>query len=189
MTTAMPVLETERLRIRPLDMADLRPVHEMMCAGFGDSPLEERREWLEWSVRNYAALGRLFQPPYGERGAELKATGELVGLVGLVPSFGPFGVLEAFQRDGTADRLMQPEFGLFWCVAPAHQRRGYAFEAARSVLDYVFTEMRVRRVVATTEYDNHASIAVMKKLGMEMGTNPTPGEPPWFQAVGTLYRS
>jgi RimJ/RimL family protein N-acetyltransferase len=39
--------------------------------------------------------------------------------------------------------------------------------------------------VATTEHDNLGSIAVMRKLGMRIETNPE-GEPEWFQTVGIL---
>ena len=187
--TAMPILESERLLIRPLVMDDLETIHAIMNAGFGESPLEERREWLEWSVRNYVALGRLFQPPYGERGAVLKETGELVGAVGLVPSIGPYARLASYRGGEDAAEHFQPEFGLFWAIAPAHQRRGYAAEAAQRLIDYVFAEWHVRRIVATTEFENVASIAVMRRLGMVIGENRTPGDPPWFQVVGTLHRS
>ena len=187
--TAMPVLESDRLLIRPLVMDDLETIHAVMNAGFGESPLEERREWLEWAVRNYVALARLFQPPYGERGIALKSTGELVGAVGLVPSIGPYGRLPAYRGpDEPESEHFQPEFGLFWAIAPEHQRRGYAVEAAQRLVDYVFAEWHVRRIVATTEFENAASTAVMRKLGMAIGENPTPGHPPWFEVVGTLHR-
>jgi RimJ/RimL family protein N-acetyltransferase len=45
--------------------------------------------------------------------------------------------------------------------------------------------MQLRRLIATTEYDNAASQAVMRKLGMRLVHNPNP-EPAWFQVVGCL---
>jgi ribosomal-protein-alanine N-acetyltransferase len=43
----------------------------------------------------------------------------------------------------------------------------------------------LQRVVATTTYNNAASIRVMQKLGMTIERNPLP-DPPWFQVVGVL---
>jgi hypothetical protein len=46
-------------------------------------------------------------------------------------------------------------------------------------------ELRLRRIVATTEYDNAASIAVMRKLGFRIERNP--GRAPFFlQVVGIV---
>ena len=184
----MEILNTPRLHIRPLTMDDLDCVHTILNACFGESPLEERRDWLEWTVRNTAALANLHQPPYGERGITLKATGELIGAVGLVPAFGPFQCLPSFRKNGEPeDRFNQPEFGLFWAVAPTHQCNGYATEAAQAMIDITFKDMGIRRIIATTEYENEGSQAVMRKLGMTLEQNPTQGEPFWFQVVGVLY--
>lgn len=181
-------LDTPRLSIRPLVMSDIDAIHTVLNACFGESSLEERREWLEWTVRNYVALARLYQSPYGERGITLKESGELIGAIGLVPAFGPFQRLAAFRKKGEAkDSFNQPEFGLFWAIAPEHQRKGYAVEAAQAMINFMFNEMGIRRVVATTEYENEGSQAVMRKLGMVVEQNPTPGEPFWFQVVGVLY--
>lgn len=183
-------LQTSRLNIRPLTMDDLDNIHTILNACFGESSLEERREWLEWTVRNYKALANLHQPPYGERAVTLKDMGELIGAVGLVPAFGPFQRLPSFRKNGEPEDIFnQPEFGLFWAIAPAHQRKGYAVEAAQALIDFMFKEMGIRRIVATTEFENESSQAVMRKLGMTVEQNPTPGEPFWFQVVGTLYNS
>jgi RimJ/RimL family protein N-acetyltransferase len=40
-------------------------------------------------------------------------------------------------------------------------------------------------MVATTTYDNAASMGVMRKLGMRIEKNPYE-EPQWFQLVGIL---
>jgi ribosomal-protein-alanine N-acetyltransferase len=45
--------------------------------------------------------------------------------------------------------------------------------------------MGVKRVVATTTYENAASVRVMRKLGMRVERNPFP-DPPWLQVVGLL---
>ena len=81
--------------------------------------------------------------------------------------------------------LYSTEFGLFYAISPAYQRNGYAAEAAQALVDYAFQHLRLKRIVATTEYDNTASMGIMRKLGMRVEKNPRP-EPPWLQAVGVL---
>ena len=46
-----------------------------------------------------------------------------------------------------------------------------------------FSILHLGRIVATTRYNNTASIRVMGKLGMRIERNPSP-DPPWFQVVG-----
>lgn len=186
----MPLLETNRLRVRPLQAADLQDAHQIVVdAGWSEddaAALEKRREWLDWSVRNEPTLAQLAQPPYGDRAIILKASGECIGLVGLVPAFGPFGQLTYYRQRGIADhRYHLPEFGLFWALKRPHRGQGYATEAARAMIDFAFGTLHLRRIVATTEHDNTASMAVMRRLGMTIDHNPD-STPPWFQVVGIL---
>ena len=189
MSTAMPPLETERLIVRPLVMDDLSAVHQLLDheAWQTGKSLAEREHWLRWTVMNYIELANLYQPPYGERAVVLKSTGELVGSVGVVQSFGPFGVLPSFGGKTTDSQAHkhEPAMGLFWAARSAHRQKGYTTEAARAVIDFLFSYFNLRRVVATTEYDNLASQAVMRKLGMSLERNPFL-EPVWFQVVGVL---
>ena len=55
----------------------------------------------------------------------------------------------------------------------------------KRLIDFAFQQLRVKRLIATTEYDNLASIGVMRKLGMTLAKNPLP-DPPWLQVVGIL---
>jgi [ribosomal protein S5]-alanine N-acetyltransferase len=180
-------LETERLFVRLFVMADLDTVHAIMNAGFGEEPLAERREWLEWSILNYTALARLYQPPYGDRAVVLKSTQQVVGIAGLVPVNGPFDTLPYFRARSAvpASGLNNPEVGLFWALDPAHRGQGYATEAARALADYAFASLGLKHVVALTASDNTSSIAVMRRLGMVVERNPEP-VPEWFQAIGIL---
>ncbi len=186
----IPNLETQRLLIRPFEMDDLHAIHAVLDRSFGDGShandpiaIEQRRAWLQWAAINPHELANLSQPPYGDRAIVLKATGELIGGVGLVPCLDSFEQLPSFGGRPNAPRTA--EIGLFWAVDPAHQGKGYATEAARALIDFVFREEKLKRIVATTEYNNFASQAVMTKLGMRLERNPYP-EPPWLQVVGIL---
>jgi RimJ/RimL family protein N-acetyltransferase len=185
----MRSLDTARLTIRRFVDADLEDVVRLLDACFGDAARVERVAWLNWTLRNYDALAALHQPPYGDYAVTLRASGELVGSIGFVPSFGPFDRLPTFRTRPTTSgpvALFRPELGLFWAITPDHRKRGYAAEAAGAVARFAFDELHAERLVATTEHANAASIAVMRRIGMTVERNPDP-EPAWFQTVGILF--
>jgi len=187
----MPPLETERLIIRPFVMDDLDGIFaildvELAEADFGSAHAatrEQRAQWLRWSTMNYEQLARLYQPPYGDRAITLRS-GELIGACGYVQCLGPFErVLSPDPASRNQDCRFTTELGLFYALSPRHQRHGYATEAARAMMDYARRGLGLERIVATTTYDNAASIRVMQKLGMRVEKNPQ-ADPPWFQVVG-----
>lgn len=193
MTSAMPVLTTNRLLIRPFVMGDLDSVHgildlDFQSVGSADKPLsrEERRAWLEWSIGNHEQLGKLYQPPYGDKAIALRDADEVIGVCGFVPCLGPFSQLPSL-RDGESARARYstPEVGLFYAISRHHRGRGYASEAARALVDYAFRELKIPRIIAPTTYDNAASVSVMHSLGMIVDHNPY-SDPPWLQVVGVL---
>lgn len=170
-TIHIPTLETNRLTIRPFEMRDLDDAQRV---------LDVDAQWLEWTVRNHIELGRLYQPPYGDRAIILKENGQLVGAVGLVPCFAPFGLL-----NGDDSMFNTPEMGLFWSLDTAQRGKGYATEAAQAIIDFAFHKMNLKRIVAMTEYENVPSRKVMERLGMKIERNPQ-SDPFWFQVVGIL---
>lgn len=186
----IPVLETERLRIRRFVMTDAEAYLAIQTAvGWVDpnrsyaENLARCRKWLEWVVRNYDGLANLMQPPYGDRAIEEKATGKLIGGVGLVPCFHPFEQLPYFG--GQENAKFSTEMGMFWMLSPDYQKQGLTTEAAQAMINYMFDMLHINRLVATTEHDNLASQGVMRKLGMRLERNPFP-QPEWFQVVGIL---
>ena len=179
----LPALTTQRLVIRPLVMEDLDAVEKIQ--GEPEATRSERQRWLQWTTLSYGELARLHQPPYGDRGIALRTTGVLVGLCGFVPLLDVYGQLPAL-RSTSSMGLASTEFGLYWAVASAHRRHGYASEGARALIDYAFGRLRLERIIATTDHENVASIGVMQKLGMRIERNPFP-EPPWLQVVGLLW--
>jgi len=80
---------------------------------------------------------------------ELKATGALIGDCALHVK---------------ADDARQGEIG--FTLAREYQGRGYAAEAVARLLDYVFAELQLHRVVAITDCENSASVALLKRLGL-----------------------
>ena len=188
-------LETERLIVQPFAMDDLQDIHRILDVELAEvnwghdetKAIDERRQWLQWTVMNYDQLTKLYQPPYGERAIVLKQTGQLIGAIGFVPCLAPFGQLPSL-RSAEGLSLYTTELGLYYALSPAYHRQGYATEAARAMTDYAFDILKLKRIVATTTYDNAASMGVMRKLGMRIERNPL-SAPPWFQVVGILENS
>jgi RimJ/RimL family protein N-acetyltransferase len=176
-------------------MEDLQPVYrlfdvelrEVDLGTVGAQTLHERAEWLQWTVLSYTQLAKLYQPPYGERAVVHKHAQQLIGACGFVPCLDAF---EQFSGLSPAPRpsqpwLTTPEFGLFYAITPTWQGQGYATEAARALVAYAFQHLRLKRIIATTTYENAASMGVMRKLGMRLERNPYP-QPSWLQVVGVL---
>ena len=63
-----------------------------------------------------------------------------------------------------ADDPRQCEIG--FTLAPEHQGRGYATEAARLLIGYLFTTRGKHRITAYCDARNTASAAVLERLGM-----------------------
>jgi [ribosomal protein S5]-alanine N-acetyltransferase len=191
----MPDLETVRLLIRPFVLEDLAAAHRLFDVELRDAELgsdkmdtlAERLEWLQWAMRNDIQLAKLNQPPYGDRAIFLKSSRQLIGSCGFVPCLNAFEQLPYFASENVAGSSgrYSTEFGLFYAISPSHQRQGYASEAALALVDYAFQQLHLKRVIAETDYDNVASMSVMRKLGMRIETNPIP-EPPWLQVVGVI---
>src|SRR5262250_120313 len=100
----------------------------------------------------------------------LKAIRRLIGSVGFVPCLAPFGQLPFLVR--VEDARFFPEVGLFYSVLPEHRGLGFASEAATAMAQFAFEHLNLARIVATTEYDNAASAAVMSRIGMIVQHNP-----------------
>jgi RimJ/RimL family protein N-acetyltransferase len=80
---------------------------------------------------------------------EVKETGEMIGDVGFVL---------------LAEDPRQAEIG--FTLAREAQGQGYATEAARRLLDYLFREMRLHRVRANCDPENGPSARVLQRAGM-----------------------
>jgi RimJ/RimL family protein N-acetyltransferase len=192
----MKMIETSRLIIRPFIMDDLESVHQILDLELknsdfgteGSQTFVERERWLQWTVLNYEQLSMLNQPPYGERAIVEKDSKRLIGVCGYVPCLDYFEQLCDMNQTETLSRkcFATTEFGLFYAISKERQNFGFATEAAQAMVNNAFEQLHVKRVIATTTFDNEPSINVMRNIGMQIKKNPLPS-PPWLQIVGVLY--
>jgi ribosomal-protein-alanine N-acetyltransferase len=145
-----PILETERLRLRPVVADDL----DHFAALYGDpdvmrfiglrGPLtrEQAGERLEFMIDHWRRHG------FGMWTLRLKASGEFVGRCGL--------------------RYLEetPEVELGYTLAKAFWGQGLATEASRAVARHAFDAIKLRRLVAVADPANVSSVNVMRKIGM-----------------------
>ncbi len=148
---ATPPLVTERLELRRFTPADLEP----LLAVFGDPEVmryvgAERRPLDRKAV---AAILASAETQWQRQGFGLLAvveseSGQLIGEAGMQ-------LLEA-----------GPDVEVGYTLARAAWGRGYATEAARSILLWAFAGLRLHRVVAVADPANSASLQVLAKLDM-----------------------
>lgn len=73
----------------------------------------------------------------------------------------------------------QAEVGI--TVAPAHQRRGYGVEVLTAVLGLLFDRLGKHRVIASVDPRNHASVALLGRVGMRLEAHHV--EALWFKGA------
>lgn len=148
------LLETARLRIRPLRPADLADFY-----AYRSNPEVTRYQGFDVFSREQAAAFIAQQLPlefgqpgqWVQYGLEHQRTGRLLGDCAI-----------CLQQ---ADSRMA-EIGI--TIAPAAQRQGYAREVLRALLDFLFQLPDFHRVVETVDADNAASIALLESLGFRL---------------------
>jgi RimJ/RimL family protein N-acetyltransferase len=146
------MLETPHLRLRAWQESDREPFRRMNA----DPRVMEFFAGVLSHADSDAMIeriqGHMAQHNFGFFAAELRATGEFIGVVGLarVPWEAHF----------------TPCVEIGWRIAPAHWNQGLATEGARECLRYAFEDLALAEVVAFTVPANVRSRRVMEKLGM-----------------------
>lgn len=171
----LPQLTNDTIHIRAFNDQDAPAIMQIFAMS-----VAQTRTWIEWNIANEHQLARLNQPPYGERAIVRNDSDTVVGAIGLVPCIDQFGKVGIGSND---DGATQAEVGMFWHVLPEWRNQGIATAAATLLRDYACTQLGLRRIIATTDYDNLASQAVMRHIGMELRKNPS-DTPAWLQIVG-----
>jgi RimJ/RimL family protein N-acetyltransferase len=164
MSMRVPPIQTERLLIRDFQSSDLDTIHRILDLEIdpgSDISLEQRKQWLQWSIGSYAEHAQLNQPPYGDRAVTLLHTGEVIGATGFSPMFHPLS--EILQGKPAAAARWLPEIGLYYALSSAHRGFGYATEAAQALIEYAFTAFNLKRIVANTEFGNLVTTSLVLK--------------------------
>jgi len=147
----LPVLQTERLRLRKLSMHDVEDVF-----AYASSP--EVARYVVWTAHETIEDSRTFVASVLEQydngvispwGIENRDNGRLIGTCG----FASWNISHARAEIGYA-------------LGREYWGRGYMTEAARHALAFGFEHMGLNRIQARCEVDNVGSARVMEKIGM-----------------------
>ena len=150
----IPVIETERLRLRAHCVDDLAACAAMwgdplVTRYIGGRPFTLEEVWarLLRYVGHWTLLG------FGFWLVEERATGTFVGEAGLAE----------FQRDIKPAIQGVPEMG--WVLSPRFHGKGYATEAVRAAAAWGDARFGRARTVCLIHPDNTASVRVAEKCG------------------------
>lgn len=144
------LLQTPRLTIRRFRAADA----PALSAYRSDPAVTRYESWspplplaqAERLVQEFAA-GDPLAPGWCQHAVELRATGDLIGDIGV----------------GLHENRMQAEIG--YRIAGPHQRRGYGLEAVGRMLEHLLDERRLHKVSAECDARNLASAGLLERLG------------------------
>ena len=146
----IPVLETERLRMRSLrtsdvdDYAALYADREVLrYLRGGPEPWDRGRSWRHMAfLMGHWQLGGV-----GMWAVEHRESGAFVGMIGFA------------EPDGW------PGFELAWTLARRWWGHGLATEGASAALAYAFTALQKDRIISLIHPENRASIRVAERIG------------------------
>ena len=152
----MIVVKTERLLLRTVTANDASIILELLNEPAFIANVADRGVRTVADAANYIA--EKITPSYEKHGfgfyiIELKDSGMPVGMCGLI------------KRDA----LEEVDIG--YSILERYWRHGYAYDAARAVLEYARDVIGLPRVVAITSHHNSASQALLIKLGMRHEKN------------------
>jgi RimJ/RimL family protein N-acetyltransferase len=150
-----PVVETERLLLRPWRADDIAPNTAMLADPASgrfitadNKPITDA--FAGW--RNSAIMaGHWALYGIGMFVVEERQTGRFVGRVG---PWMPLG---------------WPGFEVGWGIASDFRGKGYAVESARAAIDWSFGTFEIDRIVHCIDRENTASQAVARRLGAAKG--------------------
>jgi len=148
----MIVCESARLRLRHLLDADAAFILELLNEPDFIRNIGDRQVRTLEDARSYIQHGPMVS--YSQHGFGLF-------LVELRESGSPIGICGLLKRDYLQD------IDVGFALREAYRGKGYAFEAAAAAMRHGQADLGISRIVAITSPDNHASMKVLRKLGLE----------------------
>ncbi len=151
-----PVIETDRLRLRPWRKDDFRPYHSLLqhpevYRHFGPNPMGQEECWrrLAASIGMWDLLG------FGGWAVERSSDDRLIGTLSL---FNAWRDLNPVFGD-------EPEMG--WIFSHEVHGQGMAGEACRAVLGWAEASLPPTQIWAIIAPENEPSLKLAAKLGFE----------------------
>lgn len=164
MSPARTLLETEKLILRHLTTRDTAFIISLLNSEGWIKYIGDRNIKTAEQAKQYLLNGPL--KSYADNGFGLY-------LVALKNGNIPVGMCGLVKRA----YLPHPDIG--YAFLPEATGKGYALEAARAVLTFAFTSLKMDKILAITVPENEKSVSLLHKLGMlpeEKFKDPLSGE-------------
>ncbi len=148
----MPLITTERLSIRFVGDEDLDFIFEVVNSPGYIRFIGDNRVRTKEHAKAYIMNGpktSYQQYGFGLFHVSIKSTGEAIGLAGLTKR----------------EYLSFPELG--YALLPRYWGNGYAKEAAKSVVNFGYQELDIKRIMALVKHDNPGSQSVLRSVGFK----------------------
>lgn len=148
-------IETERLVIREFLNSDAKALnkienqpHILKWMPDFESTMNETISWIDLRIRQYLKYSR--ENPTIILGVILKETNQLIGFIGI---------------DSKEEVNNETEIEYF--IDNKHLKRGYATEATKAMINWIFENSDIEFLIAIIQIGNQASQRVIEKVGFE----------------------
>lgn len=146
LSAQLPSIETARLRLRAVQLADFDAWAEIFCGPAGPhlgGPFDRDDAFVEFA----ASAGTWLLRGFGPWAVEPKTGGDILGFV-----------LIGFEPGD-----QEPELG--YLFRPSAKGQGFATEAASAARDHAFATLGLDRLVSYIDPANPGSVRVAQRLG------------------------
>lgn len=143
-------INTERLVLHKTEEQDLKKIWKILLkeeVSILYLTAKINKDWKKEKVWQMKKLERAGNPDTFIWTIELKDTQEVIGQISLHPT----------EKEDVMD--------IGWFLDPKFQKKGYAYEAAKNVLDYMFIECGLKKIETCVCKKNPNSYRLMEKLG------------------------
>lgn len=161
----MKPFATERLVLRNWQERDRDLFHRINSDDTVMQFFPFRRNRAESDAMMERMRAEIDRDGFGWTAAEITATGECIGFIGL-------------HAVDIVPVVPAGSFEIGWRLAPEFWGKGYVTEGAATLLDFAFDSLNLHEIVSFAVWNNERSTAVMKRLGMQRGQDfEHPGVP------------
>ncbi|MFA8341464.1 MAG: GNAT family N-acetyltransferase [Rhodothermaceae bacterium] len=145
------VLETVRTRLRHIKSTDAEFIFNLyndkqFVKNIGYRGINSFQKAEEYIIENIQ--GSYKTNGFGIYGVEMKDSGKLAGICGLV------------------NRPHLDDIDLGYAFMPKYRGKGLALETAKSMKEYAINVLEIEKIVAIVDPNNEPSINLLKKIGM-----------------------
>lgn len=154
------VIETDRLILRPTEESDLKTLWQILCISevnryYLTSKLSYN--WEDEKIWQYKKLDQANNNDVFRWSIIRKEDNKCIGQISVHE-----------KEDSPVDIR-----GIGWFIDPKEQRKGYAYETASNIINYMFKEVGIRGIETSSAVCNPASFKLMEKLGFKRRSDET----------------